>query len=72
LSIQRAAASERYHLSLEEMLHNEKQADIRQEEDFIREGEEATHRVSRIFLLTAEILYGMLCFLSFEINFKNK
>lgn len=47
----RNAASEKYHLLLEEMLHNERQADIRHEEDLKRQGEEATHRVCDSYLL---------------------
>lgn len=45
INVQRAAATERYHLSIEEMLHNERQAELRQEEDKQRASEESTHRV---------------------------
>ena len=42
---QRAAATEKYHLSIEEMLHNERQAELRQAEDEQRMSEEGTHKV---------------------------
>jgi hypothetical protein len=45
---QRAAATEKYHLSIEEMLHNERQAELRQAEDEQRLTEEGTHKVGNI------------------------
>ncbi|KAL4240950.1 Dynein regulatory complex subunit 3 [Mactra antiquata] len=40
----RDAATERYHLLIEEMLHNERQAEMRQDEDSKRQIEEGTYR----------------------------
>ena len=44
--LQRAAATERYQISIEEMIHNEKQADIRREDDIQKKKEFEIHKVN--------------------------
>lgn len=53
----RVAATEKYHLSIEEMLHNERQADIKREEDMLREKEEGTHREAYVEGLNGPALF---------------
>lgn len=56
----RAAATERYHLSIEEMLHNERQAELRQEEDKQRATEESTHREAYVDGLNGPALFDSM------------
>lgn len=43
--LQRTAAMDRYQISIEEMLHNERQAEIKQEEDDRKRKEFQLHKV---------------------------
>ena len=45
LCFQRAAATERYQISIEEMIHNEKQADLKRHEDIQKAREFEIHKV---------------------------
>lgn len=53
----RAAATERYQISIEEMIHNEKQADIRREDDIQKKKEFEIHKEAYVELMDGPSLF---------------